>query len=223
MTVTGAPVPKATPAAVAIVPSMPLAPRLVATSGFAPSIAANMSPSRTGMLLPSTRAWPSGMCLVTARATNGSGQRVRCRQTGIECALGCRRSTPPPFQVGRIISRRNYFKEGTAKLGSSHLDPVRHLMIRVKPIRTVPHQYVWRTTSILQEMKETFRYAASPDMEYGIRCVSRAKTVASASRESCRTKSSTASRTAPTMRISVEAGNDRTCFAAAASRSCGRA
>ena len=70
--VTGRPEPRAKPAAVATVPSMPLAPRLAATGTGAPSGAAKVSRSLIGMLLATQSPCPSGTCRETRRATSGS-------------------------------------------------------------------------------------------------------------------------------------------------------
>ena len=68
MSVAGRPRPPAKPAAVETTPSMPLAPRLAATGTRGPAVSANISMSRTGMLLPRKRPCPAGIARETMRA-----------------------------------------------------------------------------------------------------------------------------------------------------------
>ena len=68
----GAPVTRAWPTAVAIKPSIPLAPRLTAMVGEDLTPAACMSASRIGMLFPTKRVVPEGQPAEMMRAVEGS-------------------------------------------------------------------------------------------------------------------------------------------------------
>ena len=86
-TAVGAPLPIATPMAVAMTPSMPLAPRLACTVMSLRGVP-NHSTSRTGIDEATTR-WPSGGTLaVIARATPGSDKLCLRRQVRVDDRTG---------------------------------------------------------------------------------------------------------------------------------------
>ena len=133
-TAVGAPLPIATPIAVAITPSIPLAPRLACTATSLRG-APNHSTSRTGIDEATTRWPPAGTRAVTARAVPGSDSRSDAASAASSATQAARSASRHSSNHGGRRTARGLGRQRRAQLADRcvHLSGTDEVWIRDQP------------------------------------------------------------------------------------------